>query len=140
MYDVAIDWLSRRRRWADRYVRQLGTRLPGRPAESHPEIRVAKALLRAGVQGLVRQYPIDLPGLGRARFDLAVPRVRWALEVDVFPTHAETVGARRDALRDEAATSLGWTMHRLDRVSYETRFGPAISDAVASWRRTASAA
>jgi very-short-patch-repair endonuclease len=136
MYDVAVDWLSPRRRWAREYVRQLDYRLPGRPAESHPEVRIGRALRRGGVHGVVRQYPIELPGYGSARFDLAVPRVRWALEVDVFPTHDETAGRRNDRRRDEAAQSMGWTVFRILRDDYERRFTAAIDAAIASYRTT----
>lgn len=136
MYSVAIDWLSPRRPWARAFVDLLGRRLPGRPAESHPEVRVCQALRRGGVRGLVRQYPIELPGYGRARFDLAVPQTKWALEVDVFPTHDETVGRRRDRSRDRAARRSGWTVFRISRSDYDHRFGSAIDDAIASLRLT----
>jgi very-short-patch-repair endonuclease len=135
MYAVAIDWLSPRRPWAGHYVRQLGLRLPGRAAESHPEIRVSEALRQAGIHGLVRQYPIELPGYGRARFDLAVPQSRWALEVDVFPTHSETMGQLADTARDDAARSIGWTTFRIGRADYCQNFDASIADAAASCRR-----
>lgn len=120
MREVAVDWISRGRPWVWTYLRQLDRRLHGGPAESHAEVRVAEALQRAGVRGLVRQYEIRLPGYGPARFDLAVPRLRWALEVDLFPTHDETVGRQRDRRRDAAATLDGWMTTRLDRETYRT--------------------
>jgi hypothetical protein len=62
--DVAADWLSPRRPWVRAFLQALDRRLPGGAAESHPEVRVAEALGRAGVRGLVRQHRIELPGHG----------------------------------------------------------------------------
>jgi hypothetical protein len=120
MRAVAVDWISPQRPWVWSYLRQLDRRLSGGAAESHPEVIVATALDAAGVRGLVRQYELRIPGYGPARFDLAIPRLRWAIEIDVFPTHDETIGRARDRRRDAAASGAGWTTHRLDRRTYET--------------------
>lgn len=120
MRAVAVDWISPQRPWVWSYLRQLDRRLSGGAAESHPEVIVATALGAAGVRGLVRQYELRIPGYGPARFDLAIPRLRWAIEIDVFPTHDETIGRARDRRRDAAAGGAGWTTHRLDRRTYET--------------------
>jgi len=116
---VAVDWLSPQRPWARTFLRQLDRRLAGGAAESHPEVIVGEALAKAGLRGLVRQYEIDIPGYGPARFDLAVPKLRWAIEIDIFPTHDETIGRLRDRRRDAAALSAGWTTSRLDRTTFE---------------------
>lgn len=113
MRDVAVDWLSPRRRWARHYLEALEGRLGGGPAESHPEVLLAEALVCAGVDGLERQYGIDLPGYGRARFDLAVPRLRWAIEIDVHPSHRESAGHESDQRRDTAAARVGWLVSRV---------------------------
>lgn len=120
MRAVAVDWISPQRNWCWSFLRQLDRRLSGGAAESHPEVVVATALAAAGVRGLVRQHELRIPGYGPARFDLAVPRLRWAIEVDVFPTHDETIGRARDRRRDAAASGAGWITHRLDRRTYET--------------------
>ena len=117
--DVAIDWLSPQRRWARTFLLQLDRRIGGGAAESHPEVVVGEALVAAGVHGLVRQFEIDIPGYGPARFDLAVPKRRRAIEIDIFPTHDETLGRARDRRRDAAATTIGWATTRLDRTTYE---------------------
>jgi len=114
MRSVAIDWLSPRRPWARRYLQVLDRRLPGHPAESHLEAVLGDALVAAGVRGLERQFWIDLPGYGPARFDLALPAIRLAIEVDGFPTHRETDGRRRDASRDIAAHQLEWSVTRFE--------------------------
>ena len=96
--EVAVDWLSPRRRWARTFLLQLDRRIAGGAAESHPEVVVGEALAAAGVRGLVRQY-----------------------EIDIFPTHDETIGRLRDRRRDAASAAIGWTTSRLDRVTYESR-------------------
>jgi hypothetical protein len=57
---------------------------------------VGEALTAAGVRGLVRQFEIDIPGYGPARFDLAIPKLCLAIEVDIFPNNDETIGNIRD--------------------------------------------
>lgn len=103
----------KRRPWLRRYLLQLDRRFDGGAAESHHETVFGDALDAAGVSPLVRQFAVDLPGYGPARFDLAVPSMRWAIEVDVFPTHQETEGRRRDLRRDEAARAIGWDTTRV---------------------------
>lgn len=132
MRRVAADWVSPRRPWLRRFLWLLDRRLDGGHADSHHEVVLGDALAAAGVTGLVRQYPIDLPGYGRAYFDLAVPQLRWAIEVDVFPTHLETAGRASDRRRDAGAVELGWSVTRVDAEG----FGPALSATVDRLVRT----
>jgi very-short-patch-repair endonuclease len=125
---VAADWISPQRPWARSFLAALDRRVPGGAAESHPEVRVGDALRRAGVLGLVRQHELDLPGHGRARFDLAVPWLRWAIEVDLHPTHRETLGASTDLRRDRAAEAVGWTTTRITEREYHHHFDETIAD------------
>ena len=125
---VAADWISPRRPWAREFLQALDRRLPGGPAESHPEVRVAGALGRAGVRGLVRQHCIQLPGHGDVRFDLAVPELRWAIEVDLHPRHRETMGIASDTRRDRAASAIGWSTSRITETQYDHRFNETIAD------------
>lgn len=119
MRAVAVDWISPQRKWLRTYLRQLDRRIAGPAAESRPEVDLGQALERAGVVGLVRQFEIDLPRCGRARFDLAVPKLRWAIEVDVHPVHEETAGRKSDQRRDAAAIALGWLVSRVPRHEFE---------------------
>jgi hypothetical protein len=135
LLEVVADWISPGRPWARRFVRQLDRRLPGAAAESHPEVRVANALTRVGVVGLVRQFEIDLPGYGHARFDLAIPELRWAIEVDVHPRHLETGGVLADRRRDTAARSVGWDTSRIDRDRYEHHFNESIMTLFGEFQR-----
>jgi len=116
---VAVDWMSSQRPWVRRFLELLDGRLHGGPAESHGEVVLGDSLAAAGLVGLERQYRIDLPGYGPARFDLAVPLVKLAIEVDLHPTHSETAGRRRDGARDAAASELEWKVERV----IDTDFG-----------------
>ncbi len=94
---------------------------------------MANALQRRGVHGLVRQLPIELPGYGTARFDLAVPRLKWAIEIDAHPTHEESLGRLRDRRRDAAATAEGWLTSRIDRDTYEFGLAARLDELLAQY-------
>lgn len=126
MRRVAVDWLSPRRPWLRSYLETLDRRLGGGPADSHYEVLLGDALGAAGLSGLVRQLSIDLPGYGPARFDLAVPDLRWAIEIDIFPTHSETAGRKSDIWRDRCASEIGWVVDRV----VESDFGSSLESTV----------
>jgi very-short-patch-repair endonuclease len=121
--EVAIDWLSPQRPWIRSFLGLLDGRLRGGPAESHGEVVLGDALVAAGLVGLERQYRIDLPGYGPARFDLAVPSIRLAIEIDLHPTHAESAGRDRDAARDAAAARSGWCVERIREAGFGRQLG-----------------
>jgi hypothetical protein len=75
--DVALEWWSPQRPWIRRFLELLDRRLDGGPAESHGETILGDALAAAGLVGLARQFRIDLPGYGPARFDLASRACDW---------------------------------------------------------------
>ncbi len=62
------------------------------PLSHIPKSAWPRRWVERGVRGLVRQHCIQLPGHGDVRFDLAVPELRWAIEVDLHPRHRETMG------------------------------------------------
>jgi hypothetical protein len=132
LWDVATDWITPRRPWIQHYLRQVARRIPGPAAESHPEVVVAELLRAAGVHGLVRQYKVDLPGYGLARFDLAIPHLRMAFEVDVHPEHASTGGRGRDARRDRAASNSAWATTRITAEEYVRCLPTRIAEIVAA--------
>ncbi|MDQ3470637.1 MAG: hypothetical protein M3487_12840 [Actinomycetota bacterium] len=74
-------------------------RLDGRaPHESHPEVRVA-AGLRARNVPIEAQTVVSRPNGRTARIDLAVPSVRWGVELDIHPEHATVEGRANDVRR-----------------------------------------
>lgn len=124
MRRVAVDWISPQRPWVRTFLELLDRRIGGGGAESHLEVRLGDAL--GHLPGLVRQFEIALTGYGPARFDLSFPALRWAIEVDGFPTHRETAGRASDDLRDRAAASIGWSVTRLSPY----QLGPGFADTV----------
>jgi len=140
LWDVAAPWLSRQRPWARRFIGLLAQRVDGGAAESHPEVVVGAALVVAGLVGLERQHAIELPGYGRGRFDLAVPSLRWAIEVDKHPTHQETDGRRSDLRRDRAASTVGWRVSRIGPDGLGRHLDATVQALLATYRTLRAAA
>ncbi|MDP2290470.1 MAG: hypothetical protein Q8M22_04735 [Actinomycetota bacterium] len=88
----------------------------GRPTDSHPEVLVADGLRRRGVPILTQVEPLLLPGGGRITLDLAVPTVRWGVEIDVHPDHWLLPGTTRDKQRDRRCHLVGWQVERVTEV------------------------
>lgn len=74
------------------------SRLGSTPRQSHPEVMVAEALRDRGVP-VVAQLAVVRPDGRPARLDLAVPAVRWGVEIDVHDEHRTYDGRGRDAHR-----------------------------------------
>jgi very-short-patch-repair endonuclease len=122
------------RPWVRRFLAVLEQRHPGAAAESEWELRVCNALLQRGVPDLERQVWRELPGYGRARFDIAIPDLRWALEIDIHPDHGLEGGAA-DKRRDRCARAIGWETERVGEHDLVTSFEPTIGDLVQAIRR-----
>ena len=79
------------------------------PNESHPEVVLADALRR-------RDVPVEAPGPGHParavgpviRVDLAVPAVRWGVELDIHPEHRSFDGHAADAERRRELHRMAW--------------------------------
>lgn len=123
------------RPWARRFLEVLDRRHPDAAAESEGELRVFDALRARGVAGLQRQVRVVLPGYGPARFDVAIPELRWALEVDLHPVHASPEGVANDNARDDCSSLAGWETRRLGELQYRTQFDATIDRLVASIER-----
>lgn len=96
-----------------RFIATLTSRAPGGPAESHPEVAVADGLQRRGVPVELQAGELSVPGGGRVRFDMAVPMVRWAVEVDVHPEHVSLRGTSNDKRRDRWCHRIDWQVDRI---------------------------
>ncbi|MBK9973047.1 MAG: hypothetical protein IPP16_20955 [Acidimicrobiaceae bacterium] len=106
----------------------------GRPADSHPEVLIAGGLRRRGVPVVTQVQPVLLPGGSRITLDMAVPAVRWGVEVDVHPDHLFLPGSSRDKRRDRRCHQVGWQVERvteLDLIDID-----AICDELAQLYRT----
>jgi hypothetical protein len=75
---------------------------------SHPEVVLAEALRRQGVP-VVHQARVIRSGGGRVfHVDLAVPEVRWGVELDIHPEHRSLEGHAADAARRREMHRLAW--------------------------------
>lgn len=89
------------------FLRNL-RRLGGEPLESHPEVVLAEALRRRNVPIEEQSRLARLPDGRSVRIDLAVPDVRWGIELDVHPEHLTLDGHARDARRSRQVHLVGW--------------------------------
>jgi hypothetical protein len=122
------------RPWVRRFLAVLEQRHPGAAAESEWELRVCDALVQRGVPGLERQVWRELPDYGRARFDIAIPELQWALEIDIHPDHGLEGGAA-DKRRDRCARAIGWETERVGEGDLVARFEATISALVQAIHR-----
>ncbi len=121
---------------SERFIATLMAR-SGRAADSHPEVLIAEGLRARGVPILAQVEPLLLPGGRRVTLDLAVPSVRWGVEIDVHPDHLLLDGTTRDKRRDRQCHRVGWQVERvteLDLVDLN-----AICDELAELYHTRSA-
>jgi very-short-patch-repair endonuclease len=56
---------------------------------------------------------LKLPNGKRIRLDMAVPHVRWAVEVDVHPDHLLLDGTTKDKQRDRWCHRIDWQVERV---------------------------
>ncbi len=78
------------------------------PNESHPEVVLAEALRARGIP-IENQTRLVRASNGRtARVDLAVPEIRWGIELDIHPEHRTFDGHANDARRTRDLHALAW--------------------------------
>lgn len=96
------------RRGSTRFRESL-LRLVGDPAaQSHDEVVLAEALVARGVP-VERQSRVVRAAGGRvARIDVAVPDIRWGVELDIHPEHRSLEGHGGDAQRYRALHQVDW--------------------------------
>ncbi|MDL5155762.1 type IV toxin-antitoxin system AbiEi family antitoxin domain-containing protein [Actinomycetospora termitidis] len=81
-------------------------------AVSEAERLVQSVLLLAGILGWVANFPIDVPGYGRARVDLAFREQKVIVEVDGWAYHRGLRAFLIDGPRQTALTAAGWVVVR----------------------------
>jgi hypothetical protein len=126
MRDVAAELATPGRPWARRTLRILEGRPTEGVPESHWESRVVAALIQRGIRDLRPQRWLDVPGWGNIRLDACVDRIRWGVEVDVYPTHFTEDGGSNDRDRDLACDGIGWRISRVARPALQRDFNLAI--------------
>ncbi|MFZ4717870.1 MAG: hypothetical protein ACOYMR_00505 [Ilumatobacteraceae bacterium] len=86
----------------------------GRAAtHSDPELVILEGLLRRGVPVVPQVGDLQLPNGRRIEIDMAVEEVRWAVEVDIHPSHIELPGTARDKQRDRQCHLIDWEVERV---------------------------
>lgn len=133
---------ARGRRGLARVHRVMSTRQDWqRPAGSGDELDVFTALSEHGVGPLVRQHPLRLPNGVVIHPDVAVPEIRWAVEVDHITWHGGRFDAQADKSRDRQARRIGWQVDRVSDLELKESFDAVIDDLVALFHlRTAEVA
>jgi hypothetical protein len=95
------------RRGTSTFLHNLG-HLGHAPLESHPEVLLADALRRRNIPVEHQTRLERLPDGRTVRIDLAVPAIRWGVELDIHPEHLTLDGDARDARRNRQAHMVGW--------------------------------
>jgi hypothetical protein len=86
------------------------------PNESHPEVELADALRARGIP-IEHQTRLVRASNGRiARVDLAVPAIRWGIELDIHPEHRTFEGHASDATRTRDLHLLDWQIEPVTEV------------------------
>jgi very-short-patch-repair endonuclease len=125
---------ARGRRGLGRVRRVLSARSAWqKPADSGLELKVLKALRRAGLPELVRQHPIRLANNTLVHADGAVPEIRWAVEIDHVTWHGGRFDAQYDKSRDRAARIVGWQVERVTDQSLRDDFAGEIAAVVETY-------
>lgn len=101
-----------------------------KPAGSGLEVDVLNALRRRGLHGLVQQHPIRLPDGSVVHPDGALPRIRWAVEIDHVTWHGGRSDAQRDKGRDRKLRRVGWQVDRVTDQELAADFDGTIAELV----------
>jgi very-short-patch-repair endonuclease len=101
---------------SEAFATTLRQRISGGPLESHPEVLIARALAARGVPVVAQLQQLVLPNGNKIRIDLAVPDIRWAIEIDIFPDHYGLRGSAKDKQRDRQCHLIGWQVERVTEI------------------------
>jgi hypothetical protein len=112
---VAGELCSRRRAGSTTFAKVLLRRTWGPAAESAPELRVLQALRQRGVPVQPQEW-LTLRSGRAVRIDMAVPAVRWAIEVDIHPAHEMREGLTNDIRRDRQMHYIDWQIERVSAI------------------------
>jgi hypothetical protein len=103
--------------------------------ESHPEVRVSKLIVAAGLPAPTQQHRVRVGGR-TARLDLAYPDLLIAVEYDGWAFHASRSAFDRDRAHANELELLGWLVLRFTSNSSDTAIVQTIRRAIA--RRSGS--
>ena len=100
------------------------------PHDSHLELRLARALVRAGLPEPVRQLPITLLDGMTIHADLAYPARRLVIEIDHRTWHSGAQAAL-DKRRDRLVRLAGYSTVRVTDDDLRQRFASTVDEVVA---------
>jgi hypothetical protein len=103
------------RRGSTRFKKVLERIGSGAPAHSHPEIVLEQALLHRHVP-IERQSMAVQAGGRLVRIDLAVPAVKWGIELDIHPEHRSVEGHGSDARRYRGLHLVEWQIEPVSEI------------------------
>lgn len=128
----------RGRKGSTRFAAVLLERVPGGPLESGDEVRLTRALAARGVPIEAQLRLLDAPGGAPIRVDLAVPALRWGIEVDLHSSHLRLSGTAADKQRDRRCQAIDWQISRVTKLDF-LAFEELVDELVALYhsRRTA---
>lgn len=98
---------------SSRFATVLLDRGGRRATQSDPEVTILEGLLRRGVPVVPQVGHLSLPNGRRIHIDMAVESARWAVEVDIHPSHLELPGTTRDKQRDRQLHMIDWQVERV---------------------------
>lgn len=126
---------ARGRRGLGRVRRVLSARAEWqRPLDSALEVRVLKALRRAGITELVRDHPIKLANNTIVHAAGALTGVKWAVEIDHVMWHGGRFDDNYVTSRDRAVGESGWEIVRVTDLALRADFAGEIDAVVAACR------
>jgi len=134
LFSIAGELCGPRRPGSETFAKALVLMHGGPPVESHPELRVLRALQSRDIPVVPQVDDLMLPNGRKVRIDMAVPRVRWAVEVDLHPTHFGVVGTSRDTQRDRQCHLIDWQVDRVSPLDY-IRFAQTIDELAQLYNR-----
>jgi hypothetical protein len=127
LFTIAGELCGPRRPGSANFVKALFLTHGVSPVESDPELRVLRALRNRGIPVIPQVDDLELPNGQKIRIDMAVPAVRWAVEVDLHPTHFGVLGMSRDTQRDRQCHLIDWQVDRVSPLDY-ARFTQTIDE------------
>jgi hypothetical protein len=107
-----------RRPGSHRFLKSLMSRGDRPAAESHYEVLLGEALRARGIPVVPQVADLQLRDGRRIRIDLAVPDLRWGIEIDVHPDHLFLQGTTKDKRRDRQCHLIGWQVERATELDF----------------------
>ena len=102
--------------------------------ESKWELKLARRLVAAGLTGIVFQHELVVDGRVVARFDLAIPHAKIAIEYESFRHHAGRRGHQRTNRRRNGLQRYGWVAYGATKADIDDGCRELVSDILADER------